>query len=257
MNRLMIALVIATMICLIGSTAEAADRDWSAAEWVEHLKKGHFGSRFYFELEKNRQPYIPDVAAIAKLRFGLLDRWQMNLELREDMVFYTNSLALTNQIKLMEPEDSLYNLTVTLHFRYRFLVDRHNEFSGKVVLNQEMLKNRLIFGTNAFLEAIGKEQQSYGDSAHLTYYLLPDFSIGLEEQLRLDVTNPKLDLLFGAVGRFNIKTEPIPVYYMYHGKRVWNSGKIIRAVDADIKFLKGVTALSPNWLLAVGISLYL
>ncbi len=246
-----------SILCLMPQTALAVDRQWSKAEWVEHLEKGHFGSKFNFELEKNRGPYIPDVTAIAELRFGLLDRWQMNLELREDMVFYANSVALVNQVKIMGPEDSIYNLTVTLHLRYRFLVDNHNEWSSKVILNHGMLNDRLTFGTNTFLEAVNKEEQSYGNSMHLTYRIMPGWAVGAEEQLRLDVTNQKPDLLLGVVSHFNIKTDPIPVYYMYRGNRIWKSGKNIRAVDADIRFMKGVTDLSPKWILGVGISLYL
>ena len=246
-----------SLLCLAPQTALAVDREWSTAEWVEHLEKGHFGSKFHFELEKNRPPHIPDVTTIAELRFGLLNRWQMNLELREDMVFYANSVALTNQLKLMDSEDSIYNLTVTLHLRYRFLVDSHNEYSGKLLINHGMLNDRLIFGTNFFLEALNKENQSYGNSMHLTYHILHGWGVGMEEQLRIDAINPKPDLLLGVTSHFNIKTEPIPVYYMYHGKRVWKSGKNIRAVDADIKFMKGVTDLSPKWILGVGISLYL
>lgn len=246
-----------SLLCLMPQTAFAVDRDWSTAKWVNHLAKGHFGSRFHFELEKNRKPYIPDVIAIAELRFGLLDRWQMNLELREDMVFYANSVALTNQIKLMEPEDSLYNLTVTAHLRYRFLVDSHSEWSGKVIINHGMLNDRLIFGSNVFLEAVNKEEQSYGASLHFTGRILPGWAMGAEEQLRLNAIKHQPDLLLGAVSHFNIKTEPIPIYYMYRGKRVWKSGQAIRAVDADVKFMKGVTDASPNWILSVGISLTL
>lgn len=239
-------------------TAAAADREWSSAELPRTLTKGHFGSQFNFELQNFRGPYLPEVVAKAALQFGLIDRWQLNLELREDFIFYTNSIALVNQLELLKDTDSFYSLTVTAFFRYRLLVDRSQEFSGKLVLNRGFIDDQLHLGLNVFTEGFNTTELTYGTAFNTTMHLLPNWSVGVEEQLRLsNSTWSHPDILMGGVMLINIRTDPIPVYYMYHRSRIWKTGRAIHAVDADIRFMKGVTDKAPNWILSFGISLSL
>src|SRR3989344_6955093 len=92
--------LLVSLFFFVAKGAHAADYEWSSTEQPPNLKKGHFGSQFNFELEQHRKPYAPEMVAKAALQFGLLDRWQMNLDLREDFIFYTNSVELVNQIML-------------------------------------------------------------------------------------------------------------------------------------------------------------
>ena len=240
----------------VANTSYAADYEWSGTKQPPNLKKGHFGSEFNFELEQYRKPYSPEMVAKASLQFGLLDRWQMNLELREDFVFYTNSIALSNQVMLISPEDDIYNLTMVAHLRYRLLVDDHSEFSAKLVANQNLFNDKLVLGYNLFIEAINKVDQSIGASLGAMLHIFDRFSAGPEWQFRVETEEKHFNGLIGLSSHINIKTEPIPMYYSYKKQKLWKSGYIHR-VDAHIDLLKGVTGDAPKWIIGFGISLSL
>ncbi len=244
------------LLCL-PIAAKAADYEWSNAEEIHTLLPAHFGSDFHFNFEKFTGAHLPEVIGKAVLKFGVMEHWQMNLELREDFVFYANSIALVNQVDLMRPEDSLYDLTVSAFFRYRFLIDHHNEFSGKVVVNRGFYNDRLLVSGNMFMEAFNTPDWSYGAAISTMLRPAANWTIGTEEQLRLDTEKSNFNILVGGVTHFNIRTDPIPIYYMYRKSRVWKSGKAIQSVDADLRFMKGMTAAAPNWLLGIGLSLTL
>src|SRR3989338_2648355 len=93
-------------LALIPNKSMAEDWNWRASEFKPTLSRGGLGSEFHLEMEQYRKPYSPDYAAKAILNVGVWNHLQMSLELREDILFFENSLALLGQYEFLREDNN-------------------------------------------------------------------------------------------------------------------------------------------------------
>lgn len=256
MTRLI--LIIVFCLSMIPITVFAEDRQWSSGQFPHTLGKGNVSSYFSFEMDRYHRPYSPNSTAKAVLSAGILKHWQASLELREDVLFSGNSLALLNQYEFLNEDNNPFHLRAAVNLKYRFLID-HQEISMKMLLAKTFLRERLTITWNLFTDnlILGERPLIYGMANQILWYFNQTITGGLDDQFRLDRPRMTAEWLIGPTVRLHLKTTGVPIYYMISGEKILRVPRSIHGVSLELKTLRGLTRISPEWVFSAGISLVL